>query len=157
MRRAYFPRSDTDPEPLRVTVSRRVRFEEVDPLGIVWHGRYPSYFEDARVALGNRFGIGYMDLYRENVLTPIKKMHLDYHRPLFFEEPFTIEGILHWSEAARINMEFILRNDAGQVTTTGYTVQMMMDPENNFLLVTPPFYRQFCERWRAGELLQASE
>ena len=26
--------------PLRVTVSRTVRFEEVDPLKIMWHGHY---------------------------------------------------------------------------------------------------------------------
>ncbi len=153
MKRPYFPSQPGQPEPLRISVSRVVRFEEVDPLGIVWHGRYPSYFEDARVALGNRFGIGYMDLYRAEVITPIKKMHIDYHRPLCFEDPFTIEGILHWSEAARINIEFILRNGAGEVTTTGYTVQMMMDKENNFLLVAPPFYREFCDLWKSGQLV----
>ena len=79
-----------------------VTLEEVDPLGIVWHGRYPSYFEDARVALGNRFGIGYMDFYEKGIVTPIKKMHVDYHLPLTFQQPFTIEGILHWTEAARL-------------------------------------------------------
>ena len=41
MRRPYFPFKQDAPEPLRAIVRRRVRFEEVDPLGIVWHGRYP--------------------------------------------------------------------------------------------------------------------
>ena len=39
------------PLPLTCTVPREVRFEEVDALNVVWHGRYPSYFEDARVAM----------------------------------------------------------------------------------------------------------
>lgn len=150
MNRPYFPSRADQPAPLRGSVSRVVRFEEVDALGIVWHGRYPSYFEDARLALSNQYGIGYMDFYRRGILAPIKKMHVDYHRPLVFEEPFSIEAILHWSEAARLNFEFILRNTAGEVTTTGYTVQMLMDDEMNFLLVSPPFYREFCERWQAG-------
>jgi acyl-CoA thioester hydrolase len=131
--------------------SRQVRFEEVDSLGIVWHGRYSSYFEDARVALGDRFGIGYMDFYRNGVAAPIRKLHIDYFLPLRFQEPFTIEAILHWTEASRLNIEFVLRNRDGAVTTTGYTVQMMLDAAGNLLLVPPPFYRDFMERWRRGE------
>ena len=70
MRKPYFPRRVGDPPPLRILVQRRVRFEEVDPLGIVWHGRYPGYFEDARVALGSRYGIGYEDFIRHGVPVP---------------------------------------------------------------------------------------
>ena len=152
MQKGYFKSVAGDPEPLRVTVERTVRFEEVDPLGIVWHGRYPGYFEDARVAFGDRYGIGYMDFYRAGILAPIKKLHVDYQRPLRFSDPFTIEGVLHWSEAARLNFEFILRNASGEVTTSGYTVQMLMDTEHTVLLVPPPFYQQFCARWAKGEL-----
>ena len=113
MSRPYFPVQEGAPQPLRVSVERQVRFEEVDPLNIVWHGRYPSYFEDARVAFGEKYGLGYLDCYRQGILMPIKKMHVDYFRPLAFPERFSIEGILHWSEAARLNFEFVLRNLAG--------------------------------------------
>jgi len=152
MMKPYFRYLAGDPSPLRIRVERRVRFEEVDPLGIVWHGRYPSYFEDARVALGERFGIGYMDFYGQGIIAPIRKMHLDYHRPLRFGEEFSIEGILHWSEAVRLNHEFIIRNAAGEVTTSGYTVQMLLDRAENVLLVPPPFYAEFRRRWQQGEL-----
>lgn len=151
MSKAYFPPVEGAPPPLRTEIARQVRFEEVDPLAIVWHGRYPSFFEDARVALGEKYGIGYMECYAHGVITPIKKMHVDYFRPLRFQEHFTIEGILHWSEAARLNMEFIIRNEAREVTTTGYTVQMMLDVDENIFLVHPPFYRTFIDRWKAGE------
>jgi acyl-CoA thioester hydrolase len=152
MLKPYFPLRAEDPAPLRRRVDRRVRFEEVDPLGIVWHGRYPSYFEDARVALGDLFGSGYMDLYQQGIAAPIRKMHLDYHRPLRFQEEFTIEGILHWSDAVRLNHEFIIRNGAGEVATTGYTVQMLMDRQDNVLLVPPPSLAVFRQRWREGSL-----
>ncbi len=152
MRKAYFPTRPGDPKPLQALVERVVRFEEVDPLGIVWHGRYPSYFEDARVALGDKYGVGYLDLCRQGVLAPVKKMHVDYHRPLQFNERFTIEGLLHWSEAARLNYEFIIRDGEGRLATTGYTVQMLMDDRDNVLLLHPPFMQQFLSRWQAGEL-----
>lgn len=152
MKKNYFRRADTDPQALHSSVERIVRFEEVDPLGIVWHGRYPSYFEDGRVLLGAQFGLGYMDFYHHGVIAPIKQMHIDYQRPLRFSEPFTIEAILHWSDATRLNHEFILRNAAGEVTTTGYTVQLLMDKEDNVLMLPPPFYAEFRRRWQAGEL-----
>jgi acyl-CoA thioester hydrolase len=152
MRKPYFRPQEGAPQPLRCSVERTVRFEEVDPLNIVWHGRYPSYFEDGRVLLGEKYGLGYMDLYNQGIVSPIKQMHIDYQLPLRFGDPFTIEAILHWSDAVRLNHEFILRNAEGAVTTTGYTVQLMMDQEDNVLMVPPPFYDEFRQRWQAGEL-----
>lgn len=152
MLKPYFPKSKDQPESLRVSVERSVRFEEVDALGIVWHGRYASYFEDARIALGQRYEIGYLEFYTHGVVAPIKKMHFDYHRPLRFEETVTIEGILHWSDAARMNFEFIIRNRNGEIATTGFTVQMMLDSNENILVIPPPFYVDFCNKWKAGDL-----
>lgn len=148
----YFPTGEGDPAPLRAVASRRVRFEEVDPLGIVWHGRYASYFEDARVALTDRYGIGYLDLYEKGIVAPIRKLHVDYFRILRFRENFTVEAVLHWTEATRMNMEFIVRNEDGEITTTGYTVQMMLDADRNLLMLPPPFYGEFLDRWRKGAL-----
>ena len=150
MRKQYFPSIKNAPSPLRVTVERRVRFEEADPLAIVWHGRYASYLEDARNAIGEKYGIGYMDFHRNGVITPVRVMHIDYHLPLGLNEIFTIEGILHWTDAARINLEYIIRNREGLISTTGYSVQVFLDRGNELLLIHPPFYREFREKWRAG-------
>ncbi|PLX97557.1 MAG: acyl-CoA thioesterase [Desulfuromonas sp.] len=152
-KKSWFPAVEDAPSPLTLTVKRQVRFEEVDAVGIVWHGRYPSYFEDARVALGACYGLGYMDFYAQGVVAPIKKLHIDYVQPLRFEEWFTIEGVWHWTEAARLNYEFILRNEQQQVVTRGYSVQMLLDTDHNLMVVPPPFYQDFLRRWKEGTLL----
>ena len=38
------------------------------------------------------------------------------------------------------------------IATTGYTVQLVLDHDNNLLLVPPPFIKEFREKWKAGEL-----
>ncbi|SDZ76604.1 acyl-CoA thioester hydrolase [Desulfuromusa kysingii] len=152
MKKPYFRRQDNAPEPLRCRVDRVVRFEEVDALAIVWHGRYPSYFEDGRVLLGEKYGLGYMDFYHQGVIAPIKQIHVDYKLPLRFGDHFTIEALLHWTDATRLNHEFIIRNAAGEITTTGYSVQLLMDQEQNVLMLPPPCYEQFRQRWLSGEL-----
>ena len=47
---------------LSVSKDIRVRFNETDPLGIVWHGYYITYFEDGREAFGRLHGISYLDV-----------------------------------------------------------------------------------------------
>lgn len=152
MIKPYFRGSPGDPPPLRCRVERQVRFEEVDVLGIVWHGRYASWLEDGRTAICARHGIGYMDLYANGVLAPIKQMHIDYHHPLRFDESCVIEGVLHYSEAARINFSCTIRNQEGRVCTTGYSVQLLLDPQRNLQMTPPPFYRAFLDRWLEGRL-----
>ncbi|WP_022661116.1 acyl-CoA thioesterase [Paucidesulfovibrio longus] len=152
MAKPYFKPVPGAPAPLRITVQRTVRFEEVDPLGVAWHGRYASYLEDARVALGDTYGFGYLDLRDNGIITPIKQLHIDYLKPLRYAEPFTIEALLHWTEAARINIEYILRNQRAEVTTTAYSVQMLVDTEGELIIVQPEFCRGFFTRWKEGKL-----
>lgn len=42
---------------------QRVRFDEVDSLGIVWHGHYVKYLEDGREAWGRKYGLTYLGMY----------------------------------------------------------------------------------------------
>ncbi|MBF0398019.1 MAG: acyl-CoA thioesterase, partial [Desulfobacterales bacterium] len=120
-------------------------------LGIVWHGRYPSFFEDARTNLFDSYGIGYMDFYKNGILAPIKKIYIDYNRSLYFQEEITIEVILHWTEAAKINLEYIIRDSKENITTTGYTIQLMTDIKQNIFLYPPTFYLEFLEQWKSGK------
>lgn len=148
----YFPLDPSAPSPLRAVVSRRVRFEEADPLGIVWHGRYASYFEDAREQLGNALGIGYADFFAQGYGIPLRRLTVDYLRPLAYPDEFTIEAILHWSEAMRLNYEFIIRGPDGAIRATGCSVHLLIDSDRSLQMTIPDFYREFLDRWREGEL-----
>ncbi|MBF0120054.1 MAG: acyl-CoA thioesterase [Desulfobacterales bacterium] len=151
MRKPYFSYKINDPASLSDKVRRKIRFEEIDCLGIVWHGRYPSFFEDARTNLFDSYGIGYMDFYKNGILAPIKKIYIDYNRSLYFQEEITIEVILHWTEAAKINLEYIIRDSKENITTTGYTIQLMTDIKQNIFLYPPTFYLEFLEQWKSGK------
>lgn len=155
MRKPYFPARAGDPPPLRAAVQRKVRFQEVDSIGIVWHGRYAGYFEEARDALGERYGIGYMDFFENGIVVPVKSLHVDFHRPLQLREEVVVEASLHYSEAARINHAFVIRDAEGRVTTTGYSVQMMLDRDRKLCMFPPPFFEDFLNRWKRGEIAES--
>lgn len=149
----YFERRGDGPEPLRVCVERDVRFEEVDAMGVVWHGRYPSYFEDARVALGARFGIGYEVLIRERTPAPIKQLFIEHLTPLRFGQRCRIAAELHWSEAARMNIAYTIHAPDGDLCASGYSVQLFTGADGELLLEPPEFYREFLRAWSGGKLI----
>lgn len=141
------------PYPLEFAVERVSRFDEVDSIHVVWHGHYASYFEDARVALGEHFGIGYSTLCRERTPAPVKQMFVDYHSPLAFAERCRIIARLHWCEAARMNMSYqIFSVPHHKMVARGYTVQMFTLPGGMYFVEQPPFYAAFCQRWKSGLL-----
>lgn len=152
MKKPYFKSVPDAPPPLRGIAKRCIRFQEVDMLTIAWHGHYTSFFEDARVELGKQYDIGYMDFYNNGILAPVKTAHVDFVRPLRFGDEITIEGIFHYSEAARLNSEYIIKNPKGRVAATGYIVQMMLNKEYELFLTQPEFLKKFCDRWKAGLL-----
>ena len=149
----YFRQEEGDPLPLKVSVSRRVRFEEVDSLGLVWHGRYVSYFEDGRVAFGDKYGLSYVRFKKENVAAPIVKLHIDFKAPLFFDEVMEIQAQLCWSEAMRLNFEYRITGPGGRLVAEGYTVQLLTDAKGGLLLIAPDWVEEFRRKWKAGELV----
>ena len=141
------------PAPLEYSVERTARFEEVDAINVVWHGRYPSYFEDARVAFGEAYGVSYYDFLDAGLIVPVKQMGLDYIGPMRFGQRCRITAALHWSEGARINFSYRITGMDGLLLTTGYTVQLFLDREQRVFLFKPDFFADFCARWRAGTVL----
>src|SRR5450432_4660393 len=79
-----------------------VRFNEADPLGIVWHGHYIRYFEDGREAFGKDHGLGYLDMYRQGFVTPVVSVQCDYKKSLRFGDSVIVETIYIPCEAAKI-------------------------------------------------------
>lgn len=148
----YFTSPSAGPAPLNKSVLRTVRFNEVDPMGIMWHGHYASFIEDARVSLGNALGIGYQDFYNHGVLIPLRQFHVDYLSPLFYANTYEIKAQLFYSEAARLNYDFTILNAEKKVCARGYSVQLMVDKENNLLLEWPAFTQPFLEQWKKGTL-----
>ena len=161
-RKVYFPREPGSPSPLEARCTGRVRFEEVDPLGIVWHGRYAGYLEDARAEFGRRYGLSYSMFMEERMAAPVVQMQIDFRAPLFFDDIFQVQALLNWSDALRLNFEYVITGpvpdgDAGgdampRVVATACTVQLLTDMKGQVLLVESGFMKEFRERWRSGKL-----
>jgi acyl-CoA thioester hydrolase len=124
----------------------RVKFNEADPLGIVWHGHYIRYFEDGREAFGMRYGVGYLDFYNNGLIVPVVSVQCDYKRSLRYGGVVTVETIFVPTDAAKLKFNYRLFNaETGQVVATGSSVQVFLDRTTSALQLTNP---DFWEEWK---------
>lgn len=122
-----------------------VRFNEVDSLGIVWHGHYISYFEDGREAFGKTFGISYLDIKKQGFAVPIVKTSTEHLLPLKYGDVAVIETTFKNTQAAKIVFEYTIKNNQNQVVCKGETVQVFTSIETGEMALTNP---EFFKKWK---------
>ncbi len=122
-----------------------VRFNEADPLGIVWHGHYVRYFEDGREAFGNKYGIGYLDFYKKGFVVPIVSIQCDFKKSLRYGDKVIVETNFIPCDAAKIKFSYRLFNaKTNELVATGSSVQVFLDAKNSMLqLINPPFFEDW--------------
>ncbi len=134
---------------LSLTKDLTVRFSEVDAMGIVWHGSYALYFEDAREAFGARYGLDYLTILRQGYYTPLVDLEFHYRHPLIYGAKPAITITHVPAAAAKIIFDYVIRDaDSGVLCATGRSVQVFLDKERRLVWSTPRFYAEWKRRWR---------
>ena len=128
---------------LTVTSEIRIRFNETDPLGIVWHGNYISYFEDGREAFGRQHGISYLDVFKNGFATPIVKSNCEHKLSLKYGDVVKIETTFINSSSAKMTFRYKIFDTNNQVACTGETVQVFTDSKGEMVYNNPPFFEEW--------------
>lgn len=152
-KKQYFKTFPGDPPPISICVRHRLTFSEVDALAIAWHGHYPRFFELAHTELMRRIGLTYEEYKQYGVGAPIVQCHVDYFVPLLLDEDCIIQASLSWSDGARLNVSYEVRNSSGEIAGTGYTVQMFFNVYTHEpYILPPPLVAEIWQRWQHGEI-----
>lgn len=119
-----------------------VRFSETDAMGVVWHGNYLKFFEDAREKLAEEHGMSHLEIFRRGFFTPIVKTELTYKASIFYGETVRIKVLLERHDAAKIIFRYEVYNlSNNQLATVGMTQQVFMNAKDRTLeLMKPDFY-----------------
>lgn len=125
-----------------------VRFNELDPLGVVWHGNYIKYFEDGREDFGIKYGISYTDIKKEGVMAPIVSVKCDFKRFVKYGEKLIVETTFIDNPAAKIVLNYkITRRENNELVAQGSTIQVFTDTQGELLLLPPKFAIQWKRKW----------
>jgi acyl-CoA thioester hydrolase len=115
-----------------------VPFHDCDPLGVVWHGRYPEYFELARVAMMDAIDYGYDAMRASGYAWPVIDLRLRYLKPARFGQRIRIRAQLEeWQFRMKISYR-ITDVASGERLTEGSSVQVATRLDTGEMLVGSP-------------------
>lgn len=128
-----------------------IRFSETDAKGVVWHGNYLKFFEDAREKFGKDFGIEYLDVHSKGYYIPIVKSEISHKASIFYGDGAIVEILLEKHDSAKIVFRYNVYNQkTQQLAATGMTMQVFMFISDRSLeLIKPPFYADWedTQKW----------
>lgn len=130
---------------LDANVELPVRFSETDAMGVVWHGNYLKFFEDAREHFGREYGIEYMDAFNNGYYTPIVKSSINHKASIYYNQKVRVRAILEQHESSKIMFRYEVFNETtGELAATGMTMQVFLGIEDKLLeLIKPKFYAEW--------------
>ncbi|MDR2848793.1 MAG: acyl-CoA thioesterase [Bacteroidales bacterium] len=132
-------------QELKASKEITVRFNEVDSMNIVWHGSYSLYFEDARTAFGEQYGLGYLDIFSHGYYAPLVDLSFSYKHPLFFGNKARVDIIFQNTETAKLVFHYAIHLlDDERLVATGKSTQVFLDKDYQLVWSNLPFY----EAWK---------
>ena len=117
-----------DPAAYRFTHQLRTRFAETDAMGIIHHGNYPAYLEEARAAMLRTSGVPYEEVRsgEEGVDFAVLELYVRHRRPLRFDDLVTVHVVVDDLTRTTFQVAYLLTVDH-EVRATAVTVHGAVD------------------------------
>lgn len=125
-----------------------IRFSEVDSMNIVWHGSYPLYFEDAREAFGEKYGLAYLTIFNHGYFAPLVELNFKYKKPITYGMKPLITITYRPTLSAKIVFDYVITDSlTGTELAVGTSVQVFMDKNYQLVWDNPEFYQRWKNQW----------
>ena len=99
----------------------KVRYCETDQMGLVHHGSYINYFEEARIAWISNLGFSYNEMEKSGIILPVSKLNVSYLRPAYFDDELLVNVKLAELPTSRLIFNYTIKNK-DEVVVTAATV-----------------------------------
>ena len=106
----------------------KVRYCETDQMGLVHHGSYVNYFEEARISWISNLGFSYGEMEKSGIIIPVSKLNINYLRPAYFENDLVVNVELAELPTSRLIFNYTITNK-DEVVVTGTTVLAFLNKE----------------------------
>jgi acyl-CoA thioester hydrolase len=122
-------------------IELRVRYAEVDAMGVLHHSRFWVYFEMGRTELLRLAGVAYRDLEEKGVYFVVAKCAAKYLAPARYDDVLVLTTRIIRMGAARIDHAYELRRkEGGPLLATAETTIACVDRAGQIIPI-PDFMR----------------
>lgn len=115
----------------------RVRYADVDQMGYMYYGNYPTLYEIGRVEALRSLGVSYKSMEDSGVMMPVYDCYSRYIQPIRYDELVTIRVTIKETPKARIVFYYEILNEANKVVNQGNTTLVFVKMDTNRLTTCP--------------------
>lgn len=125
----------------------RVRYREVDPMGIVYHTHYADYFEAARTEMLRQMGLAYKQIEEAGIIMPVVSLEINYHRPAYYDDLLEVVARVEDLPSMRVHIDNVVRRQGEtNVLTSGRVTLCFVDRERNRPVRAPEKFLDLFDR-----------
>ncbi|HAT33100.1 MAG TPA: 4-hydroxybenzoyl-CoA thioesterase [Janthinobacterium sp.] len=108
-------------------VEMTVQFFDLDPMEIVWHGRYVNYLEVVRCALLDKIDYNYPQMKASGFSWPVIDLRLRYVAPATFGQRLLLRAdLVEWEN--RLKIDYLISDaDSGKRLNKASSIQVAVD------------------------------
>lgn len=117
----------------------RVRYGETDQMGVVHHGNYALYLEMGRIEWLRKMGISYKKMEESGLMLPVISMSLNFKKSACYDDVINVKTQLKKRPTAKIEFEYEITDEKGQIITTANVVLAFIDMKTNRPVRAPKY------------------
>ena len=113
----------------------RVQPHHTDYAGVVWHGSYIAWMEEARVECLRSIGINFADLVALGCELPVVELSVRYHRPIHMGMAAIVRTRMAEISGVRINWDYQIQSpDGKELYVTARVTVVAVDREKGKIM-----------------------
>lgn len=126
----------------------RVYPHHTDYSGVVWHGTYLAWMEEARVESLRSLGIEYADWVAQGLELPVVELSLRYHRAVQMGQSVAVRTRIAATEGVRLLWDYEIRSaDTQELYVTAQVTLVGVDRDKNKIIrQLPPAIKEALTR-----------
>lgn len=100
-------------------------------MGVVYHGNYAQYLEMGRIEWLRALGISYKSMEESGLILPVISLQINFKKSALYDDQIRVVTRLKSRPMVKIEFEYEIYNENGEILATANTVLAFMDKSSN--------------------------
>ena len=111
----------------------RVQYYETDMMGVVHHANDLHWMEEARIDLMDQLGFPYAEMERQDILSTVKSLQVEYRQPCSFGDLVAIEVTVPAFNRVVMTLAYRMVNQRGEVVCEAQSEHVFLSRDGRFV------------------------
>ncbi|QDP40297.1 acyl-CoA thioesterase [Radiobacillus deserti] len=108
----------------------KVRYQETDQMGVVYHANYLVWFEIGRTDFIESLGFRYHEMEQQGVVSPVIDAQLSFKQPIRYGQEAFVETWVGEYDGLRVTYYYAIKDGDGNVAVSGSTKHVVVKKDS---------------------------